>query len=457
MRRDDVSGASAWSRTSVRNPRKQDRRRAAWLKGRGRRDGRIELEHEPTGHAGGAPIRGRGVISSRPSCRISRACWRTCPGCLPRAASTSRAWRSVRPRTRISRGSPWSSGRRPAPRAGAQAAREDRHGRQGARHLARGLRRARLDADQGQGPARASTRDQGPGSDLPRPDRGRQPRPAHDRDLRPGAEDRGFHRARSAPTKSWSSLGRDESPWYGAIGRKETRRRREPRPWPNKPSRGCRDIPSSNGTGRFGRNASGREVTHKMLKRWLWTGSVTLLAISFAVYVVYAAWTFNDQSARRFGIIGSGASILAIAYTAYQVYQTEQLARAAKNASEAAKEAAERATTELRTNHYRYCLLDARRLMAEARLYAEVRQWRLASLRADDLASQASQLANARPEPDEQWIEARGRLRGWALSFRAAQTKKPLGRPVDDWNELCGVLPDKIDQECSPLGVIEGE
>ena len=41
-------------------------------------------------------------------------------------------------------------GRRPASRAGAQAAREDRDGREGPRHLERGLRRARPDADQGQ-------------------------------------------------------------------------------------------------------------------------------------------------------------------------------------------------------------------------------------------------------------------------------------------------------------------
>ncbi len=45
-------------------------------------------------------IRGGGVICSRRWCRISPACWRTSRGCSRRADSTSRAWRSVRPRTR---------------------------------------------------------------------------------------------------------------------------------------------------------------------------------------------------------------------------------------------------------------------------------------------------------------------------------------------------------------------
>ena len=89
-------------------------------------------------------------------------------------------------------------GGRPASGAGPQAAREDRHGREGPRHLERGLRRARPDADQGQRAGAGRGRDPGPGPDLPGPDRGRQPRTADDRDLGPGEEDRGVHRAGAA-------------------------------------------------------------------------------------------------------------------------------------------------------------------------------------------------------------------------------------------------------------------
>ena len=109
-------------------------------------------------------------------------------------------------------------GRRPASGAGAQAAREDRHGREGPRHLERGLRRARPDADQDRCAAGPPGRDPGAGGDLPRPDRRRRPRADDDRDLGPGEEDRGVHRRRSGRTASASWPGPAGSPWSAATG-----------------------------------------------------------------------------------------------------------------------------------------------------------------------------------------------------------------------------------------------
>ena len=86
-------------------------------------------------------------------------------------------------------------GRRPAPRAGPQAAREDRHGRQGPRHLQRGLRRARPDADQGRRAARERGRDPGAWSRSSAAGSWTSAPTVDDRDLRPGEEDRGVHRA----------------------------------------------------------------------------------------------------------------------------------------------------------------------------------------------------------------------------------------------------------------------
>lgn len=181
----------------------------------------------------------------------------------------------------------------------------------------------------------------------------------------------------------------------------------------------------------------------------------SVLAIAFIGLVGYASLTFTDRQSQQFGILGSGASILGIGYTLYQVRETKRLAREAKQASIAAREAAENASSELKSSYYRFALLDARRILAETRQWVLTRKWQIASVRANDLANQASQLAYSRPSTDDEWIQARDRLRGWASIFQAIPTNRNLDRPADDWDQLCAVLHDKIDRECGPFGITE--
>ena len=142
------------------------------------------------------PIQGGSVICSRRWCRTSRGCWRTSRGCSRRADSTSRAWRSARPRTRV------------LSRITVVVMGDDRHLEQVRKQLEkivtvvkvhdisrRGLRRAGPDADQDQGPTGLAAGDHSAGTDFPGPHPRREPRPIDDRDFGAGEEDRSVHRA----------------------------------------------------------------------------------------------------------------------------------------------------------------------------------------------------------------------------------------------------------------------
>ena len=122
-------------------------------------------------------------------------------------------------------------------------------------YVERDLMLIKIDAPPG-----ASAGDQGAGADLPRPDRGRQSRPVDDRDLRPGEEDRGVHRAGPAIRNPRARPDRPDRPGARQTGRSRVSVPRAR----HRPSK-ARPKHRADGAGAF------RALTVTVIGHWSWS------------------------------------------------------------------------------------------------------------------------------------------------------------------------------------------
>lgn len=153
-----------------------------------------------------------------------------------------------------------------------------------------------------------------------------------------------------------------------------------------------------------------------------------------------------------FGVVGTAATLLGLWLTWQQVQET-------KKAAEAARDAALATAAADRNEFARFAITGCHRLIGEAKLYVDLRQYDLAALRSADLADQMASVGRSAPNLLPGWESRVETLRNWEGTLKsAALNQTPLrDNSVKKWREFVRQLYATIDPVHGPFNTITDE
>ena len=140
------------------------------------------------------------------------------------------------------------------------------------------------------------------------------------------------------------------------------------------------------------------------------------------------------------GVVGCLVGIVGFAYTIYQV-------RKVKAAAEAAEEAAGKTLEESRTSYERFVGAFAARLLSELRGAENTKDWKVAELRAHDLAELLGTLSASRSVVRELINE----LRDFGQKFAKRSAGESPRFSQQKWNQLLNALHAQLDNLKAPF------
>lgn len=117
------------------------------------------------------------------------------------------------------------------------------------------------------------------------------------------------------------------------------------------------------------------------------------------------------------GLIGTVATLIGLWIAVRQIRQTKRIA-------EASQEAITTTLGQARTAFGQYVMSTSRRLLSEAKIFVDEKNWSRAALRLGDLAEQAAQLAHSVPADDADWAELAKEFRQWEGTCRKLEAKE---------------------------------
>lgn len=175
-----------------------------------------------------------------------------------------------------------------------------------------------------------------------------------------------------------------------------------------------------------------------------WTATCALVVVLVMLAATCVAIKAASDWKEGVGIVSSIGTIVGVPFLVVQIITT-------RTAALAATEATERAIKETKKNRHQYMLQHTSRLLSNLRLLVAAKKWSLASLRCDDLADAASQLAYVWRQPDQNWWGASSAMRAWAIAFQNGRTNAQLAIPQhlnwQDWESWCVFIQTRIDIE----------
>lgn len=152
------------------------------------------------------------------------------------------------------------------------------------------------------------------------------------------------------------------------------------------------------------------------------------------------------------GLIGTVATLIGLAIAVRQIRQTKKLAQVSKDAITST-------LNQTRSAFGQYAMSTGRRLLSEAKIFVDEKNWSRASLRLGDLAEQAAQLAHSVPSSSQDWTDLASDFREWEVTYRKlnAGELEPGPSLTGKWHRFTREAAAQFDRHHGPFAVLESE
>lgn len=153
------------------------------------------------------------------------------------------------------------------------------------------------------------------------------------------------------------------------------------------------------------------------------------------------------------GVISFVLGAIALGYTLRQIREAREAAEASQSAAEAAKAAAEKTLAESKGAYGKFVGSFASRILADLKKAVDDQDWKLASVRADDLAEFVASVPHEIPAAGE----VAALLRAFGRKFATGDSQSKPKFYTGKWNELILKLHAHLDRVNAPFGGESGK